>query len=91
MSMQHGNRNLLSVLPSLLDVRSRFVYGAEDVTYGSPDEIALQIEALREVGAGYVLLNGGGSDGGARGRDSLRRFARDIMSHFAAAAATVAV
>src|SRR5512145_3221834 len=51
--------------------------------YGSPEEIAQQIEALRDVGAGYVLINGGGSGGGARGRESLRRFARNIMPLFA--------
>jgi alkanesulfonate monooxygenase SsuD/methylene tetrahydromethanopterin reductase-like flavin-dependent oxidoreductase (luciferase family) len=54
--------------------------------YGSPDEIAHQLEALQQAGVGYVLLNGGGSGGGARGRDSLRRFARDVMPHFAAVA-----
>jgi alkanesulfonate monooxygenase SsuD/methylene tetrahydromethanopterin reductase-like flavin-dependent oxidoreductase (luciferase family) len=54
--------------------------------YGSADEIAQRIEALRDAGAGYVLLNGGGSGGGARGRESLRRFARDIMPLFAEAA-----
>lgn len=53
--------------------------------YGNPDEIAQQLEALREVGVGYVLLNGGGSGGGARGRTSLRRFAHDIMPCFAGA------
>jgi hypothetical protein len=50
--------------------------------YGSPDEIGQRLEALRDAGVGYVLLNGGGSGGGARGRDSLRRFARDIMPRF---------
>ncbi len=54
--------------------------------YGSPNEIAQQLEAVRDVGAGYVLINGGGSGGGARGRESLRRFARDIMPLFAEAA-----
>ncbi|TMQ32601.1 MAG: LLM class flavin-dependent oxidoreductase [Planctomycetota bacterium] len=54
--------------------------------YGSPDEIAQRIEALRDAGVGYVLINGGGSGGGARGRASLRRFARDIMPLFAEAA-----
>ena len=44
--------------------------------YGTPDEIAQRLEALRESGVGYVLINGGGSGGGARGRESLRRFAR---------------
>jgi alkanesulfonate monooxygenase SsuD/methylene tetrahydromethanopterin reductase-like flavin-dependent oxidoreductase (luciferase family) len=53
--------------------------------YGSPDGIAQQLEALRDAGVRYVLLNGGGSGGGARGRESLRRFARDIMPLFAEA------
>jgi hypothetical protein len=47
--------------------------------YGPPDEIARKIEALREAGAGYLLMNGGGSGGGERGRQSLRRFAREVM------------
>ena len=50
--------------------------------YGSPDQIARSLEALRDGGAGYVLINGGGSGGGARGRESLRRFAREVMPHF---------
>jgi alkanesulfonate monooxygenase SsuD/methylene tetrahydromethanopterin reductase-like flavin-dependent oxidoreductase (luciferase family) len=54
--------------------------------YGSPEEIASRIESLRDVGVGYVLLNGGGSGGGARGRESLRRFARDVMPLSVAAA-----
>jgi alkanesulfonate monooxygenase SsuD/methylene tetrahydromethanopterin reductase-like flavin-dependent oxidoreductase (luciferase family) len=53
--------------------------------YGNPDEVARQLEALRDAGVGYVLLNGGGSGGGSRGRESLRRFARDVMPLFAAA------
>ena len=51
--------------------------------YGPPDEIARRIEALREAGAGYLLMNGGGSGGGERGRQSLRRFAREVMPVFA--------
>jgi alkanesulfonate monooxygenase SsuD/methylene tetrahydromethanopterin reductase-like flavin-dependent oxidoreductase (luciferase family) len=51
--------------------------------YGTPDHIAERLEELREAGAGYVLVNGGGSGGGARGRQSLRRFAREVMPHFA--------
>lgn len=47
--------------------------------YGTPDEIVRGIQALRDVGAGYLLLNGGGSGGGERGRESLRRFAREVM------------
>jgi len=54
--------------------------------YGSTDAIARSLEALRAAGAGYVLINGGGSGGGARGRDSLRRFAREVMPLFAEAA-----
>ena len=51
--------------------------------YGGVDEIVQRLEILRDAGAGYVLLNGGGSGGGVRGRESLRRFARDIMPLFA--------
>ena len=51
--------------------------------YGSPDEIAGKLDALRQADVGYVLINGGGSGGGARGRQSLRRFAREIMPAFA--------
>jgi alkanesulfonate monooxygenase SsuD/methylene tetrahydromethanopterin reductase-like flavin-dependent oxidoreductase (luciferase family) len=47
--------------------------------YGSPEEMIEKFEALREAGVGYVLLNGGGAGGGERARDSLRRFARDVM------------
>ena len=52
--------------------------------YGPPDEIARKIQALRKAGAGYLLLNGGGSGGGERSRRSLRRFAREVMPAFAA-------
>jgi alkanesulfonate monooxygenase SsuD/methylene tetrahydromethanopterin reductase-like flavin-dependent oxidoreductase (luciferase family) len=60
----------------------RAVNGASAM-YGNPDEIAKKLEELGEAGVGYVLLNGGGSGGGARGRESLRRFAREIMPAFA--------
>jgi alkanesulfonate monooxygenase SsuD/methylene tetrahydromethanopterin reductase-like flavin-dependent oxidoreductase (luciferase family) len=50
--------------------------------YGNPDEIAHRLEALQRVGVGYVLINGGGSGGGERGRQSLRRFAHDVMPLF---------
>jgi hypothetical protein len=49
----------------------------------TPDYIARKLEELREAGVGYVLINGGGSGGGARGRASLRRFAREVMPIFA--------
>ena len=52
--------------------------------YGTPDQIAQKLDELREVGVGYVLVNGGGSGGGERGRQSMRRFAREVMPLFAA-------
>lgn len=50
--------------------------------YGPPDQIAEKLDELRRAGVGYVLINGGGSGGGARGRASLRRFAAEVMPHF---------
>ena len=50
--------------------------------YGSTEEIARQLETLRDAGAGYLLIHGGGSGGGEAGRRSLRRFARELMPHF---------
>jgi alkanesulfonate monooxygenase SsuD/methylene tetrahydromethanopterin reductase-like flavin-dependent oxidoreductase (luciferase family) len=50
--------------------------------YGTPDHIAEKLDELRAAGVGYVLINGGGSGGGERGRTSLRRFAREVMPHF---------
>jgi alkanesulfonate monooxygenase SsuD/methylene tetrahydromethanopterin reductase-like flavin-dependent oxidoreductase (luciferase family) len=50
--------------------------------YGPPDHIAERLDELRRVGVGYVLINGGGSGGGERGRVSLRRFAREVMPRF---------
>ena len=54
--------------------------------YGSADDIAQRLGALRDLGVGYVLINGGGSGGGARGLKSMRDFARDVMPSFADAA-----
>jgi alkanesulfonate monooxygenase SsuD/methylene tetrahydromethanopterin reductase-like flavin-dependent oxidoreductase (luciferase family) len=51
--------------------------------YGNPDEIARRLESLHQAGVGYVLVNGGGSGGGERGRQSMRRFAREVMPSFA--------
>ncbi len=53
--------------------------------YGDPDEIAERLEALRQSGVGYVLINGGGSGGGQRGLRSMRRFAKEIMPAFSGA------
>ncbi len=51
--------------------------GAEaGVLYGTPDEICATLQALRELGAEYVLIN---SPGGLK---SLRRFAAEIMPTF---------
>ena len=49
----------------------------EHALYGTPDEIAAKLQALRDVGAEQVLVNSAG------GRESLRRFARDVMPAFA--------
>jgi alkanesulfonate monooxygenase SsuD/methylene tetrahydromethanopterin reductase-like flavin-dependent oxidoreductase (luciferase family) len=51
--------------------------------YGTPDQIAHRLDELRAAGVGYVLVNGGGSGGGERGRVSMRRFAREVMPLFA--------
>ena len=48
--------------------------------YGTPDEIMEKLESLRAVGVAYVLANVGGGS-----RESLRRFAREIVPSFAAA------
>jgi len=45
--------------------------------YGTPDEIAAKLQSLRDVGAEQVLVNSAG------GRESLRRFARDVIPAFA--------
>jgi alkanesulfonate monooxygenase SsuD/methylene tetrahydromethanopterin reductase-like flavin-dependent oxidoreductase (luciferase family) len=65
-----GNRALLS------DAEIR-----ASALYGTPDEVALMMQALRDAGAEYVLLNSAG------GRQTLRRFARELMPAFSAAPA----
>jgi alkanesulfonate monooxygenase SsuD/methylene tetrahydromethanopterin reductase-like flavin-dependent oxidoreductase (luciferase family) len=49
----------------------------ESALYGTPHEIAAKLERLRQLGAHYILLNGGGP-----ARDNLRRFAREVMPAF---------
>jgi len=49
--------------------------------YGSPDEIASALDELAAAGIDYVLLNTGGTS-----RETLRRFARDVMPGFKEAA-----
>ena len=46
--------------------------------YGTPEEVATKLQALRDVGAEYVLLNSAG------GPSSLRRFAQESMPAFVA-------
>jgi alkanesulfonate monooxygenase SsuD/methylene tetrahydromethanopterin reductase-like flavin-dependent oxidoreductase (luciferase family) len=54
--------------------------------YGAPEQIAAKLHDLEQAGVGYVLINGGGSGGGARGLRSLRRFASEVMPGFLNAA-----
>jgi len=49
----------------------------EHAMFGTPDEIAAQLEALQKAGVGYVLFTVSG------GTDQLRCFAREIMPAFA--------
>ena len=50
---------------------------AAGALYGNPDEIATKLQALRDVGAEYVLL------ASQNGLPTLRRFARELMPTFA--------
>lgn len=59
------------------------VVNRKSAMYGTPEDIAGKLDELRAAGAGYILINGGGSGGGERGRQSLRRFAREVMPGFA--------
>jgi alkanesulfonate monooxygenase SsuD/methylene tetrahydromethanopterin reductase-like flavin-dependent oxidoreductase (luciferase family) len=49
----------------------------DSAMFGTPDEIAAKLEALRAGGIEYILLNGP-----AGSRDNLRSFAREIMPGF---------
>ena len=57
----------------------------ENALFGTPEEIAGMIDALRDAGVTYVLLTIAG------GVDQLRRFAREIMPAFARESAARAV
>jgi alkanesulfonate monooxygenase SsuD/methylene tetrahydromethanopterin reductase-like flavin-dependent oxidoreductase (luciferase family) len=52
--------------------------------YGSPDEVMEKIDVLRAAGAHYILASFGASS-----RESLRRFARDVMPAFAGSEAAM--
>ena len=54
--------------------------------YGTPDEIAAELDKLHEAGVHYILINGG-----MQVRQTLRRFAADVMPAFAARAETTAL
>ena len=70
----HGGPDRATGDPQAVNVNSAI--------YGNPDEIARKLDALQQVGVGYVLINGGGSGGGERGRQSMRRFAREVLPLF---------
>jgi alkanesulfonate monooxygenase SsuD/methylene tetrahydromethanopterin reductase-like flavin-dependent oxidoreductase (luciferase family) len=53
--------------------------------YGTPEQIACKLDDLRQSGAHYILVNGGGSGGGERGRRSMGRFATEVMPLFSRA------
>jgi alkanesulfonate monooxygenase SsuD/methylene tetrahydromethanopterin reductase-like flavin-dependent oxidoreductase (luciferase family) len=55
----------------------------QSALFGTPDEIARKLDALKAHGIANILLNGPGS------RDHLRRFARDVMPAYATTAAPV--
>jgi alkanesulfonate monooxygenase SsuD/methylene tetrahydromethanopterin reductase-like flavin-dependent oxidoreductase (luciferase family) len=66
----------LAQRPNFTDTREAAETGT---LYGTPDEISAKLQALRDVGAEYVLLNSPG------GLPSLRRFAQEILPAFASA------
>jgi alkanesulfonate monooxygenase SsuD/methylene tetrahydromethanopterin reductase-like flavin-dependent oxidoreductase (luciferase family) len=80
LAQRPDGQNRASAL-SYADTREAAEAGA---LYGTPDEIAAKLQALRDVGAEYVLLNSAG------GLPSLRRFAREVMPAFAGAPALTA-
>src|SRR5262249_35812593 len=61
----HGGPDRATGDPRTVNVRSAM--------YGSPEEIAQQLQALRAVGAGYILINRGGASGRAPGGRRPRR------------------
>ena len=63
----------LAQRPNFQDTREVAELGT---IYGSPDEVSAKIQALRDAGIEYVLLNVPG------GLPTLRRFAKDVMPSF---------
>ncbi len=64
----------LAQRPDFADTREAAEAGT---LYGTPDDIAVKLQALRDMGVEYVLLNCAG------GLPSLRRFARELLPAFA--------
>jgi alkanesulfonate monooxygenase SsuD/methylene tetrahydromethanopterin reductase-like flavin-dependent oxidoreductase (luciferase family) len=64
----------LAQRPNFADTREAAETGT---LYGTPDEISTKLQALRNVGAEYVLLNSPG------GLPPLRRFAQEVLPAFA--------
>ena len=60
--------------PNFQDTREAAEAGT---LYGSPEEVGAKIQALRDMGVEYVLLNSPG------GLPTLRRFAKEVMPAFA--------
>jgi alkanesulfonate monooxygenase SsuD/methylene tetrahydromethanopterin reductase-like flavin-dependent oxidoreductase (luciferase family) len=67
-----GGRNQASIM-SYSDTREA---AEESALYGTPEEIMAKVQALRDLGAQYVLLNSAG------GAAALRRFACEVMPAF---------
>jgi alkanesulfonate monooxygenase SsuD/methylene tetrahydromethanopterin reductase-like flavin-dependent oxidoreductase (luciferase family) len=66
----------LAQRPNFVDTREVAEAGT---LYGTPEAISTKLQALRDVGAAYVLLNSPG------GLPSLRRFAQEVMPAFSSA------
>jgi alkanesulfonate monooxygenase SsuD/methylene tetrahydromethanopterin reductase-like flavin-dependent oxidoreductase (luciferase family) len=64
---------------SILSYADSYEVAEAGALYGTPDEIGVKLQALRDVGAEYVLLNSTG------GTETLRRFAREVMPAFSSA------
>jgi alkanesulfonate monooxygenase SsuD/methylene tetrahydromethanopterin reductase-like flavin-dependent oxidoreductase (luciferase family) len=64
----------LAQRPNFRDTREAAEAGT---LYGTPDEVSAKLQALRDVGVEYVLLNS------PSGLPTLRRFAKEVMPAFA--------
>lgn len=77
----HANMVALSQRPDGANTSHIMAYandpGATEAhaLYGSPDDIAENLDALHRVGVRYILVNGG-----AQSRTTIRRFAKLVMS-----------